>query len=392
MATKDTTIRRLTFLSIALLLASVTLAASGDDVRAQMDLPITPIDAPSNFPLNAPMNSAPAEPQPPPQPTSPTVPPLSSQVEENTQASDAVLSLADARVYMLNLINRDRRLSGLNPVAIDPIATLAGQKHTDEMVQAGFISHWNQLGKKPDQRYTEAGGIHCDTENVALRTFRGGAPSTASDTKRTSFDGGGTYKLHGIQAFRMSDLERMQKAFMDEKAPKDGHRRCILDPAHNYVGIGLSLSSNGQENYRVAMAQEFTNIHGQYDPVQQMCTTGQAITISGRLNPGLEVYEIFFDWDPLPEPMNFAELDKTTSYVAGKKRMYRYWPPSVSQEGPTPLQVSQTPDGRQQFRCAILPKGWKPGIYYACIMVKPQGADYIQSFLASRRSIIVPSK
>lgn len=305
------------------------------------------------------------------------------------QANDVIMTLDQARVYMISLINRDRATNGLGPVALDPIATIAGQKHTDEMVSQGFISHWNKFGKKPDQRYTEAGGIHCDTENLALRTFRGAGASAEHDGKRSSFDGGGTYELHGVQAFRQSDLERMQQAFMAEKPPNDGHRKCILDPVHNYVGIGLSLSSNGQENYRVALAQEFTNVYGQYDQIQQMCTRGQAITLSGRLNPGYEVYEVAFDWEPLPEPMDFIALDKTHTYVAGKKRLYRYWPPTPEES--SPLSVTPLPDGRQQFRCAILPKNWKPGVYYAIIMAKPTGADYTQSFQVSRRTIIIPT-
>lgn len=303
-------------------------------------------------------------------------------------AQDVIMSLDQARAYMLALINRDRAAGGLAPVAMDPVATAAGQKHADDMAQQGFISHWNKFGKKPDQRYTEAGGIHCDTENLSLRTFRGAGASNDHDGKKSSFDGGGSYELHGVQAFRQSDLDRMQAAFMAEKPPNDGHRKCILDPVHNYVGIGLSLSSNGQDNYRIALSQEFTNVYGQYDQIQQMCTRGQAITLSGRLNPGYEIYEVAFDWEPLPEPMDFIALDKTHTYVAGKKRLYRYWPPSPTES--SPLSVNSLPDGRQQFRCAILPKDWKPGVYYAIIMIKPQGADYNQSFLASRRTIIIP--
>jgi uncharacterized protein YkwD len=314
----------------------------------------------------------------------------SAPQQQQPPAQDAIMSLEEARVYMLDLINGDRTAHGLNPVQVDPVATTAGQRHTDEMARNGFISHWNKNGKKPDQRYTESGGIHCNTENLAFRTFRGATPSTDSDGKKTSKDGGGVYALHGVQAFRQSDLDKMQRAFMAEKPPRDGHRRCILDPVHNYVGIGLSLSSNGQENYRIALAQEFTNIYGQYDPIQQMCTRGQSITLSGRLNPGYEVYEVMFDYDPLPNSMDFKALDKTVTYAAGKKRMYRYWPPNIPQDGTSPLQTSPLPDGRQQFYCAILPKDWKPGIYYACVMAKPVNADYTTAFMVSRRTVIIP--
>ena len=69
-----------------------------------------------------------------------------------------LLSLSEARSYMLDLINRDRATANLKPLKLDIVATSAGQKHSDEMANYGYISHYNLDGKSPDQRYSENGG------------------------------------------------------------------------------------------------------------------------------------------------------------------------------------------------------------------------------------------
>src|SRR5262249_28142425 len=86
------------------------------------------------------------------------------------------LTLEEARQFMLVLINRDREAKGLKPVKLDPVASEAGRKHAEEMAVYQFMAHHNQEGKLPDQRYTEAGGIHYVRENVYLKQRYGRTP------------------------------------------------------------------------------------------------------------------------------------------------------------------------------------------------------------------------
>src|SRR2546423_12833131 len=76
------------------------------------------------------------------------------------------LSLGKARQYLLELINLDRASAKLKPVALDPVATAAGQAHAEDMARYHYLSHFNQQGKPPDERYTESGGTDHVSENV----------------------------------------------------------------------------------------------------------------------------------------------------------------------------------------------------------------------------------
>src|SRR5688572_4765869 len=68
------------------------------------------------------------------------------------------VALDEASGYMLTLINRDRKAHGLEPVEHDPVASLAAQRHADDMAKHGFTANWGTDGSVPEQRYTEAGG------------------------------------------------------------------------------------------------------------------------------------------------------------------------------------------------------------------------------------------
>ncbi|HYP87234.1 MAG TPA: CAP domain-containing protein, partial [Polyangiaceae bacterium] len=69
--------------------------------------------------------------------------------------------------YMLTLINRDRAAAGLEPVELDPVATVGAERHARDMAKHGFTAHWGTDGSVPEQRYTEAGGTDMVQENVA---------------------------------------------------------------------------------------------------------------------------------------------------------------------------------------------------------------------------------
>ena len=74
--------------------------------------------------------------------------------------------LAALAQRMLELVNADRTANGLQPVAWDETAALAGQQHSEEMAQFGYMSHWNMDGYGPEYRYSRAGGLDMSQENV----------------------------------------------------------------------------------------------------------------------------------------------------------------------------------------------------------------------------------
>ena len=70
---------------------------------------------------------------------------------------ETLMPLDKARAYVLSMVNADRAQYHLPPLKLDIIATIAAQRHTDEMATKGYYSHWDTSGKKPWQRYNEAG-------------------------------------------------------------------------------------------------------------------------------------------------------------------------------------------------------------------------------------------
>jgi uncharacterized protein YkwD len=124
-----------------------------------------------------------------------------------------LLDHAAAQKLMLSLINRDRAKAGLSPVLLDEAASKAGLRHARDMARTGFTGHIGTNGSVPEQRYTESGGVHFVQENAACL-----------------FDGKAR-KLNAAPRFDPAKLAALQKMFMDEVPPNDGHRQNVLKTA-----------------------------------------------------------------------------------------------------------------------------------------------------------------
>src|SRR5579872_3310796 len=133
------------------------------------------------------------------------------------------LTLADARRYMLRLINRDRATMGLPPVQLDEgPAQRAGQAHAEDMARNGYLGHWGSDGSVPEERFTDAGGTDMVLENASCFT----------DEQKRSLDASPTVDPHNV--------EQTEDMFFHEQPPHDGHRKNILKPWHKTVGIGVA--------------------------------------------------------------------------------------------------------------------------------------------------------
>lgn len=256
-----------------------------------------------------------------------------------------LLTLEEARIYVLRLVNTDRAKYHLAPVTLDSRATVAGQLHTDEMASVGSCSHWDTAGKKPSQRYTEAGGIDDDSENLAY-----------------SFGN----RLSENHLFAPEELEEMQRSFMNEKAPRDGHRLQILRPEHNKIGIGVSNFVDKNGHSHLCLAQEFINQYGEYSKLPSVITHSQHFDVSGSLLPGLALERVSIDWEPLSKPMTQEQLSNTGSYGNGDLSVTEFY----AKLEPEIVKV-WTKGGRQHFALRIVPdESWKVGLYYVSIWAK----------------------
>jgi hypothetical protein len=195
---------------------------------------------------------------------------------------------------MFELVNWDRRSEGLAAVELEDVATRAAQRHADDMVARGYRAHWGSDGSVPEQRYTEAGGEHLVHENV------------------TCFVDGKERVIDPNPTFQVGELEAAQQVYMQEKPPNDGHRKNILIPTHNRLGIGLAKAKGLNE---VCVAQEFVDVYGEYDALPMTARAGERITVAGRVQAPAEFGAVGIAQGPLPADLLASDLNSTSTYT-----------------------------------------------------------------------------
>jgi uncharacterized protein YkwD len=175
-------------------------------------------------------------------------------------APKGTMNLEQARRYVLALVNRDRADSGLGAVALDDVASRAGQRHADDMAHGGYTAHWGTDGSVPEERYSDAGGSDFVQENAGCLAD------------------GQTRELDASPRFSAQMLERVERAFMDEKPPRDGHRRNILKPGHTALGIGVAKPKGVD---LACLSQEFVDDYGDYAALPKTASAGAIVHIEG---------------------------------------------------------------------------------------------------------------
>lgn len=207
---------------------------------------------------------------------------------------DAILSL---KLKMVERINLDRAKHGLPPVKYDPLASKVGDAHCREMLEWGYVSHWNRKGWKPYLRYAQAGGDDFNTENLSVSKYYSSTPGDHINVREAIFNN--------------------HRDMLKERPPNDGHRKNILDPYHTHVGIGLAFDRN-----RVYMAQEFLNRYVEFKPpFPRRVHLRDQVTVSGKvLSKSYTVQSISVFYEPLPQPMTVEVLNKTGTYALPKER------------------------------------------------------------------------
>ena len=260
---------------------------------------------------------------------------------------------------MLDLINRDREAEGLRPVELDEVATSSAQRHAEDMAAHGFTAHWGSDGSVPEQRYTEAGGVHMVQENAAC--FFDGVPRTLD--KQAKFD--------------LAELEKLERAFMSEVAPNDGHKLNIIKPVHNRVGIGLAQPLNVNQP---CLAQEFVDHYGDYEALPKEASRGQRISIKGEVEEPVEFGGVGIARIEPAAPLTPQHLNSTSVYRIPEPAIL-YFPAGF--KTPKPVKV----DGRAFQIDVPLELQGKPGRYEVSIWGKYPGDDAL--VIVSLRTIRV---
>ena len=202
----------------------------------------------------------------------------------------ATPDMDDLYQYALDLTNEERTARGLEPVALS--STGSAQDHADDMLQAGYFSHWDTDGVKPYVTYTKHGGTGYVAENITGEWLECTAAFCASD--------------------RLDPLESVQDAhwgmMYDDAHTNWGNRDNILYPYHTHVNIGIAY-----DDETLYFVQHFENNRIQWNEIRLM---GKTLFMEGVIPDGqlssIGIYE-----DPDPRPLSARELNGSEPYSSG---------------------------------------------------------------------------
>src|SRR2546427_7619327 len=179
------------------------------------------------------------------------------------------------REEFLRLINRDRKQFGLQPVKLDPLASVVADAYCRDQIRNGTTGHYTTDGQAPYMRYSFAGGNDGVSENAAAWSAN--------------------YNFSDRALYEM--VRRSEDAMMREVAPHDGHRRTILDRYATQVGIGLAW-----ERGEFRLTQEFIRHYVDWKPsLPRSAFAGDLILCSGQPVRGYDVDAITVHHEPLPQ-------------------------------------------------------------------------------------------
>jgi uncharacterized protein YkwD len=266
----------------------------------------------------------------------------------------SALSIAEARRYMLQLINRDRASMGLSPVALDEGApSRAGEAHAQDMAENGYLGHWGLDGSVPEERYTVAGGSDMVLENA----------SCFADERHRVLDA--TPRIDPAQ------IEHTESLFFNEVPPNDGHRKNILKPWHTKVGIGIAQPTPTPTEIPVpCVAQEFVDDYGDYSAVPRVAKVGDRLHVAAKIRAPAKPSGVGLARVDFPQPLSAATANSRRTYSVPQPYQM-YWPEGYV----TPLPV--TVKGGDLSIDVPLGEGQKPGLYELSIWAKlPQSPDF----------------
>ena len=227
-----------------------------------------------------------------------------------TPDSDALHAYIDEKMYMLQLINNERKRAGLNPVELGYNA--AAQIHAEAAIEGCFGSHWGLDGLKPYMRYSLAGGYQSNAENWSGNTYtvtQGSRGWSGLDYCLTNSDGGFSHPLDDGSI--PSLIDKAMEGLMNSP----GHRRNILGRWHKRVNIGIAI-----DGFNFAGVQHFEGDYVVYDSLPSL-HDGE-LFLSGSVRNGARLDEprdlgIQIYYDPPPKPLTLGQLAYTYCYSSG---------------------------------------------------------------------------
>lgn len=232
-----------------------------------------------------------------------TVQKIETQIKKEDLKDSAAMALgiiAELKIAMIERINEDRSKFGLKPVKDDEIASKIGEINAKEQQKFKFVGHQSVDGSNPYYRYSQIGGNDYHAQNTAGRW---GYNLKSVDYKQ-------------VLEWILDSHYRM----VSEVPPHDGHRKNILDPYRNYVGIGISYS-----NKDCYLTQEFLNRYINFDSkITKKIKLGKEFNVSGAPVKGYKVAGTTIFYEPFFKNLTPEEINDIPNYSLPSTRLDLY--------------------------------------------------------------------
>ena len=252
-------------------------------------------------------------------------------------AEDLENTFKEIRANLLQMVNEERVVAQVPPLAMDELATQIATKHAVEMAVDEYASHWGRDGRKPYHRYSFAGGTEATQENV----------SAADNTW--------SRKISDLK----QDTAYLHVRLYQEQPPNDGHRRAILAPQHTHVGFGLAV-----EQLRLRMVQLYVARYLQVEPMPRKAKPGEQLTFAARMPKSgyfLNHIEVFYEPSPKPPELSWLRQPQSYGLPPDSKVLRPKVPPPFMYADRAPGVIDVSLDGRISTKVKLFKN--EPGIY-----------------------------
>ncbi len=192
-----------------------------------------------------------------------------------------------AEEILLMLVNKVRKEAGLIPLRPNAIARRAGYAHAREMATNHFISHLSLNGDLPIKRFNRVGGTDHISENLA-------------------------YWEWGLDAYL---TEKLVEDIFNGWMESEGHRKNILNPVHNQVGIAIYIERT-ESRTTLTAAQEFVDDYADFEKIPSRISANDKLRIAGNIQDGFTFDTILIARDDFPKPQ---KPDVLNSELSGYK-------------------------------------------------------------------------
>jgi uncharacterized protein YkwD len=213
-----------------------------------------------------------------------------NQIENRLNEYKDSPQMLKLKIEHLEVINKSRLKYNVQPVKLDILASRVANKIAMEAAHGKFMGHFNRKGETPWQRYAFAGGVDHVSENAAAISS--------------------TEKIQESDKSILLNMKRLHQAFMDEKAPNDGHKQTCIHPHHNFVGIGVAIHEREFRYY-----EEYVDRYIEFKNIVTATSPGKEITINVKPiqnNHHIQICLIYHQ--PFPKSMSARTISAIPSY------------------------------------------------------------------------------